>query len=232
MIGLALWLILGLYVGLLVLAWKKVETGPARIVVLTILLSPVIWVIGESSVGHYKFKQACKSEAGLKVYIENPPQAKRLRLEGNDFFAVDAEGTLERYPSLRQVEAQDRKFNYVTPPAYAVYERGSDGKVVSVLMDKVGRLGGVGETKLLESAPLQAEYILSHSFENLPNRLHKRQFALRRADGRLVATTTHLGYSDTDPKYSLLAMPWGRSEGCGPNERETEILINLIASNK
>jgi hypothetical protein len=129
------------------------------------------------------------------------------------------------------LEAKDSKFSYVTPPAYAVYERGPDGKVVSVLIDKVGEVRGVG-TKLLESAPSQAEYILSHSFESLPNRLHKRQFALRRADGRLVATTTHLGYSDTDPKYSLLALPWGRSAGCGPNEREMEILINLIASNK
>lgn len=229
MIGLGIWILLGLYVGLFVLVWKKVETLPARIAVSVFLLSPVIWKVGESSVGYYKFKQACEAEAGLKVYIENPPPAKRLRLEGTRFFKTDAEGTLVRYPSLRQVEAQDSKFNYVTPPAYAVYERGPDGKVVSVLMDKVGEVRGVG-TKLLESAPSSAEYILSHSFESLPNRLHKRQFALRRADGRLVATTTHLGYSDTDPKYSLLAMPWGRSAGCGPNDREMEALINLIAS--
>lgn len=232
MIGLGILISLGLYIGLLVLVWKKVKALPARIAVTAFLLSPVIWKIAESSVGYYKFKQACEAEAGLKVYEKDLPSAKRLRLEGTRFFETDAEGTLERYPSLRQVEAQDRKFNYVTPPAYAVYERGPDGKVVSALMDKVGRLGGVGETKLLESAPSQAEYVLSHSFESLPNRLHKRQFALRRADGRLVATTTHLGYSDTDPKYSLLAMPWGRSTGCGPSERETEILINLIASNK
>lgn len=231
MIGLGIWILLGLYVGLFVLVWKKVETLPARVAISAFLLSPMIWVIGESSVGYYKFKQACEAEAGLKVYIENPPPAKRLRLEGSWFSATSAEHVLKNYPSLHQLEAKDSKFSYVTPPAYAVYERSPDGKVVSVLMDKVGEVRGAG-TKLLESAPSQAEYILSHSFESLPNRLHKRQFALRRADGRLVATTTHLGYSDTDPKYSPLAMPWGRSVGCGPNERETEILINLIASNK
>lgn len=232
MIGLGILILLGLYIGLFVLVWKKVETLPARIAISAFLLSPVIWKIADSSVGHYKFKQACAAEAGVKVYEKDLQPAKRLRFEGNNYFAVHAEGALQHYPSLQQVEAQDRKFSYITPPAYAVYERGSDGKVVSVLMDKVGTVGGVGETKLLESAPSQAEYILNQRSKYLPNRIHKRQFSLRRADGRLVATTIHFGYTDTDPKHSLLAMPWGRAEGCGPNERETEILIDLITSKR
>jgi hypothetical protein len=228
MIGLALWVILGLYVGLLVLVWKKVETGPARIVTLTILLSPVIWVIGESSVGYYKFRQACKAEAGLKVYIENPPQAKRLRLEGSAFSAVNAEGVLRRFPSLQSVEAAAKNV-HVLPPAYAVYERGPDGKVVSTLMDKVGKRGGHGETLVFESAPSQAEYMLSEELKYLPYRMHKRQYVLRDKEGRQIATTTYFSYTDTDPDKSLLAMPWGRVAGCGPKRDEADSLIILIS---
>lgn len=225
----ALWVILGLYVGLLVLAWKKIEPLPGRIVVLTILLSPAIWVIGESSVGYYKFKQACEAESGLKVYIENPPPAKRLRLEGSGFGAVNAEGVLNRFPSLQQIEAKDRKFSYVSPTAYALYERSPDGKVVSTLMDKVGRPGGHGDTKLLESAPSQAEYVLSEDLEYMPYRMHKRQYALRDKDGRQIAITTYFSYTDTDPDKSLLAMPWGRVAGCGPKRDEVDSLIKLIS---
>ncbi len=227
----ALWVILGLYVGLLVLAWKKIEPLPGRIVVLTILLSPAIWVIGESSVGYYKFKQACEVESGLKIFIENPPPAKRLRLEGGSFGFSGAEFTLKSYPALQQIEASDDRVN-VIPPAYAVYERGPNGKVVPTLMDKVGRQGGHGETKVFESAPSQAEYVISKTRDHLPYRLNKLQHVLRDKEGRLVATVTAFGYTDTDPNRSLLRMPWGRAAGCGPSEREMEMLINQIASPK
>jgi len=231
MIGLGIWILLGLYIGLLVLIWKKVEMLPARIVVTVILLSPVIWVVGESSVGYHKFKQACEAEAGLKVYIENPPPAKRLRLEGGGFGLNGAEYALNNYPSLRQIEASDNNV-HVIPPAYAVYERGPDGKVVSTLMDKVGRQGGHGQTKVFESAPSQAEYVISQTRDHLPYRLNKLQHALHDREGRLVATVTAFGYTDTDPNRSLLRMPWGRAAGCGPNEREMEMLINQIATQK
>lgn len=228
MIGLALWLILGLYVGLLVLTWKKIETLPGRIVVLTILLSPAIWVIGESSVGYYKFKQACAAEAGLKIYIENPPPAKRLRLEGSAFSAVNAEGVLRRFPSLQSIEAAAQNV-HVLPPAYAVYERGPNGKVVSTLMGMVGRRGGHGETQVLEPTPSQAEYSLRLNNEQGMYRLDKHQYILSRADGHLVATATRFSYADTDPSRSLLAMPWGRVGQCGPQYEAVDRLINLIA---
>lgn len=231
MIGLGIWVLLGLYIGLLVLVWKKVKDLPARIVVIVILLSPVIWVVGESSVGYHKFKQACEAEAGLKVHIENPPPATRLRLEGTAFGGISANYLLERYPSLQQIESADDNV-HVIPPAYAVYERGPDGKVVSTLMDKVGRQGGHGETKVFESAPPQAEYVISQTRDHLPYRLNKLQHALRDKEGRLVATVTTFGYTDTDPNRSLLRMPWGRAAGCGPNEREKDLLLNLIATPK
>lgn len=158
MIGLGILILLGLYVGLLVPIWKNVESLPARIAVSAFLLSPVIWKVAESSVGYHKFKQACAAEAGLKVYIENPPPAKRLRLEGTTFGGISADYVLERYPSLQQIESTADNV-HILPPAYAVYERGQDGKVVSVLMDKVGQVRGAG-TKLLESAPSQAEYVI------------------------------------------------------------------------
>ena len=228
MIGLGIWILLGLYIGLLVLVWKKVETLPARIAISALLLSPVIWVVGESSVGYHKFKQACEAEAGLKVFIENPPPATRLRLEGTAFSAVNAEGVLRRFPSLQFVEAAAENV-HVLPPAYAVYERGPDGKVVSALMDKVGRKGGHGETQVFESAPSQAEYVLSEAFIYLPYRMHKRQYALRDKEGRQIATTTYFSYTDTDPDKSLLAMPWGRVAGCGPKRDEADSLIKLIS---
>lgn len=231
MIGLGIWILLGLYVGLFVLVWKKVETLPARIAITALLLSPVIWVIGESSVGYYKFKQACAAEAGLRVYIENPPPAKRLRLEGTAFGGISAGYVMERYPSLKQIESADDNV-HVIPPAYAVYERGTDGKVFPTLMDKVGQQGGHGEIKVFESVPSQAEYVISQTRDHLPYRLKKLQHALRDKEGRLVATVTAFGYTDTDPNRSLLRMPWGRAAGCGPNEQEKDLLLNLIATPK
>lgn len=228
MIGLGIWILLGLYIGLLVLVWKKVETLPARIAISALLLSPVIWVVGESSVGYHKFKQACEAEAGLKVFIENPPPATRLRLEGTAFSAVNAEGVLRRFPSLQFVEAAAENV-HVLPPAYAVYERGPDGKVVSALMDKVGRKGGHGETQVFESAPSQAGYFLRLNNEQGTYRLDKHQYILSRADGHLVATATRFSYADTDPSSSLLAMPWGRVGQCGPQYEAVDMLINLIA---
>lgn len=230
MIGLGIWILLGLYIGLFVLVWKKVETLPARVAISTFLLSPVIWKVVDSSVGYYKFRQACEAEAGLKVYIENPPPAKRLRLEGSAFGGISVDYVLKRYPALQQIEAAADNV-HVLPPGYAVYERGPDGKVVSVLMDKVGEVRGAG-TKLLESAPSQAEYVISQTRDHLPYRLNKLQHALRDKEGRLVATVTAFGYTDTDPNRSLLRMPWGRAAGCGPNEREKDLLLNLIAPPK
>jgi hypothetical protein len=150
-------------------------------------------------------------------------------LEGSGFSAVNAEGVLNRFPSLQQIEAKDGKFSYVMPTAYALYERGPEGKIVSALMDKVGRPGGHGETKLLESAPSQAEYVLSEDLEYLPYQMHKRQYALRDKEGRQIATTTYFSYTDTDPDKSLLAMPWGRVAGCGPKRDEADSLIKLIS---
>lgn len=228
MIGLGILISLGLYIGLLVLVWKKVKALPARIAVTAFLLSPVIWKVAESSVGYYKFKQACEAEAGLKVYEKDLPSAKRLRLEGSAFSAVNAEGVLRRFPSLQFVEAAADNV-HVLPPAYAVYERGPDGKMVSTLMDKVGRKGGHGETQVFEFAPSQAEYYLRLNNEQGTYRLEKHQYILSRADGHLVATATRFSYSDTDPSSSLLAMPWGRVGQCGPQYEAVDMLINLIA---
>ena len=231
MIALGLMVIVGLYVAALVAVWRLVESVVARLTVMLVLLSPVIWKIVDMEIGHYRFSQACKAEAGLKVYEQNPMPAKRLRLEGTGFGSVNAEYVLEHYPSLLQIEAQDQKYSYFRPPAYGVYERLSDGKISSTLMDKVGKVNGRGESKVLESAPSQAEYVISQTREYLPYRLNKGQYVLRHSDGRVVATGTGFGYTDTDPDHSLLRMPWGRAEGCGAGGGEKDILIKLIVSN-
>ncbi len=96
MIGLGIWILLGLYIGLFVLVWKKVETWPGRAMVWTILLIPVVWKTWDMAVGHYKFKQACAAEAGVKVYEKDLLPAKRLRFEGYMFITGHAMGTRRR----------------------------------------------------------------------------------------------------------------------------------------
>lgn len=199
---------------------------------MAVVLSPVIWKTWDMPVGYYRFKQACEAEAGTKGYDPNPAPAKRIRFEGSGFGASYAEDALKHYPSLLQIEAEDREYSYLTPIAYAVYERLPDGTIGSSLMDKVGKMKGMGETKLLESMPSQAEYVISRIREYLPYRLNKEKHVLRHKEGRLVATVTSFGYTDTDPGRSLLGMPWGRAEGCGPGRGETDTLIALITPNK
>ena len=232
MIAFGLMFLVGLYIGALVLVWRHFPTRIARTVGLLILLSPLIWKTWDMPVGHYRFTQACDAEAGIKIYDPNPAPSKRLRLEGTAFNESYAEDALQRHPFLLQVEAQDRQYSYFRPPAYGVYERLPDGKVSSTLMDKVGKVNGQGENKVLESAPSQAEYVISEVREYLPYRLNKGQYVLRHNDGRLVATVTSFGYTDTDPDHSLLRMPWGRVVGCGPIEGQRDVLIDLIAPKK
>lgn len=228
MIALGLLILFGLYIAVLVIAWRTPQSKWGKYIAVVVVLSPVIWKTWDIPVGHYRFRQACEEEAGIKVYDPNPAPAKRLRMEGGVFGSSSAEYLLNKYPFLQRVEAQDRKYSYVTPTVYAVYERLSDGAIGATLVDKVGQINGVGEVKLLDSAPSQAEYVISQTKEYLPFRLHKLQHTLRHIDGRPVATVTAFGYTDTNPYNSLFGMPWGRAEGCGPSEREKDILLALI----
>ena len=232
MIALGLLMVVGLYIAVLVASWRRIEGMAARITGMLVLLSPVIWKIVDMEIGHYRFTQACNSEAGLKIYEQHPVHVKRLRLEGGRFGSVGAEYLLQRYPSLQQIEAEDRKYHYFSPSAYGVYERLADGTISSTLMDKVGKVDGRGESRVLESAPSLAEYVISQTHEYLPYRLNKGQYTLRHSDGRLVATLTGFGYTDTDQDHSLLRMPWGRADGCGVGGGEIDILTNLIVHNK
>lgn len=228
MIALGLLILFGLYIALLVAAWRMPRSRWGRFIAVAVVLSPVIWKTWDMPVGHYRFRQACEAEAGVKVYEPNPAPAKRVRMEDMSY----AESTLKRYPSLAQIEARDQQYGYVTPTAYAVYERLSDGTIVATLMDKVGQINGMGETKLLESAPSQAEYVISETLEYFPYRLHKRKHVLRHTDGRLVATVTYYGYTDTDPYKSLFGATWGRGEACGPGRDEIDILLSFITSER
>lgn len=228
MIALGLLVLLGVCIALLVFAWKTPRTRQGKFIAIAVVLSPVIWKTWDMPVGYYRFKQACEAEAGVRVYDPNPAPAKRVRMEDMSY----AESALKRYPSLLQIEARDQHYGYITPTAYAVYERLPDGTIGSMLMDKVGQVNGQGEIKLLESAPSQADYVIKQIKEYLPYRLHKIRHILLNKNGRLFAEITAFGYSDTDPYKSLLGMPWGRAEGCGPNDDEIDILLSLIASKR
>lgn len=228
MIALGLLILFGLYIALLVAAWRIPRSRWGRFIAIAVVLSPVIWKTWDMPVGYYRFRQVCNAEAGVKVFESNAAPANRIRLEGGAFGNSSAEYLLDKFPFLQQVEAEDREYSYLTPVAYAVYERAPDGKVRATLMDKVGQVNGIGEIKLLESATSQAEYVISKTKESLPYRLHKLQHTLRHKDGRPVATVTAFGYTDTNPYNSLLGMPWGRAEGCRPGEGEKDILLALI----
>lgn len=230
MIAIGLLILLGLYLTLLVFAWKTPRTRRGKFIAIAVVLSPVIWKTWDIPVGYYRFKQACDAEAGVKVYEPNPTSATRIRLEGSEFGASYAEDVLKRYPSLLQVEAADKRYNYLTPPAYALYERQPDGTTISTLMDTVGKVNGQGETKVLEAGLSKAMYAIGESVDYFPYRLHRRKHILNRADGRLVATVTSYGYTDTDPDKSLFGATWGHGESCGPGRGEIDILLSLIAS--
>lgn len=232
MIGLGLIVIAGLYIAFLVFAWKTPRTRRWKIIAIVLALSPVIWKTWDIPVGYYLFKQACEAEAGVKIFDPSPASAERIRLEGSGFGGSYAVDVLKRYPSLRQVEATDKQYSYLTPPAYALYERQPDGTTVSILMDTVGKLNDQGETKVLDAGFSNAIYAIRESMEYLPYRLHRRQHVLSHADGRLVASVTYYGYTDTDPDKSLFGATWGHGESCGPGRGEIDTLLSLIASKR
>ena len=113
----------------------------------------------------------------------------------------------------------------------ALYERGPDGKVVSSLMDAVKRPGGHGELKVIRRAPTEADYILSYWQETRPIRILVEHYTLRRrADWRVIATTTRIAYEWTDPNKTLLART--AIDECGSSVMDFERLLDLVAPRK
>lgn len=220
MIALTLLFVTGIYLGLLVLALWKPE-GWWKAFWAAVVLSPVAYYTWDIPVGYYHFQKLCKAEAGLKIYVPNPAQAKRIRLDGHNFSGTDAEEFLKVRPTLEQIEAKDKKIDYSIPPAYALYERNADGQVVSTLIDKVGRPQG-GDMTVLEAAPSQAEYNLEFERKYPSLRSSFERLTLRRSDGFVIGTSTWINY-----KWSI---PTVWTNRCGYDALGYRKLLDLIST--
>ena len=186
----------------------------------------MLWFTWDIPVGHYKFKKLCEREGGIKIYVQNPKPATRIRLEGGRFGAAAADDFFVRYPSLQQIEAQDRKYNYVSDPtAYAVYERGAKGTVISKLMDTVDETGP--ETRVTYAAPSKAEYILSYEKKEYPYRIGLERYILRSADNTVIGTATWTYFAWSNPENTLLGRTY-KLEECGCNVDDFIKLVNII----
>ncbi|MBG7619809.1 hypothetical protein I5R65_10075 [Herbaspirillum sp. AP02] len=203
---------------LIILALRVPKTRWGKLFSLAVVLSPVVWLTWDIPYGYVRFKMACYADAGLKVYEKDLPPAKRIRLVDGLRSGVHV---FENYPSIQQIEARDEEFDYVRPTAYAVYERGEDGKLISTSMDKVERVRG--SLTLIESAPSKADYVVSQTREILPYRLHRNHYTLSRKNQQLVAETVAYTYKTGD-------FIWVGAE-CGPlgsSYYELDTLLSFV----
>lgn len=112
MITIPLLIIAALYIALMVWVSRKFQTWPARMAVVLVMLSPVLYWVGSYQYVHYRHEQDCAREGGLKVFIQ-PEKADRIRIGPEGFSGVEnAEGFLKRYfPRLALVEVWDGHYD-------------------------------------------------------------------------------------------------------------------------
>lgn len=176
--------------------------------------------------GYIRFKTACKADAGFKVHAKNFRLANRVRLVGD---AGNPEFLLARYPSIKQVEAEDKSLHHTIPTVYALYERDENGNLSSSLMDKVTNTKG--HISLFESIPSQADYFIEKKFLILSDRMYRTSYSLRDSNYRLVAETVSYNYFTFSPSNQIFFS----SHTCGPvgaGYFELEKLLPLIAANR
>lgn len=225
--------ILGLYLVLFVVVGFKTKKWSSRLAGWAILLTPLIWKTWDIPVGYYHFQKLCEAEAGFKVNVTNPVRARIIRLDSYSYTAGHAEELLQKRPSLTAIEAKDKKFKYLSEPvAFSLYERAADGAIVSHLLDKIGTTPGRGYTRVLESAPSNADYIFTETLDYPADRMSRQIQRLRSKDGTVIGSSTSLDYMWSNPANSLLAQPI-RVSRCGPpmatSDREYNQLLDLIA---
>ena len=69
-----------IFLVLLILALRVPKTWSGRALAVALVFSPVVWATWDIPYGYLRFKMACYSDAGLKVYEKNLVPAKRIRL--------------------------------------------------------------------------------------------------------------------------------------------------------
>ena len=230
MIAMALIFLTALYVVLFFIVGLKANRWATRLIGWGVLLVPLIWKTWDIPVGYYRFQKLCEAEAGFKVFVPNPAPAKIVRLDTSSY---SAETLLKRWPSIQGVEAQDKKYDYLSNPmAFSYYERNPEGEVVWRLMDKVDRRNGRGEKSVLESASSNADYIFSSALDYPGDRVSRRIQQLRSKDGTVIGSSVSLKYLWSNPAKTLFATSLHTSR-CGPPmatlDREFNQLIDLIA---
>ena len=228
MIGMVLIFIFGIYLFLFLLVGKKTSNWFARLLGWGVLLAPLLWLTWDIPVGHYKFKKLCEREGGIRIYVKNPKPATRIRLEGSRFGFSGAEDLLLRYPSLQQIEAEDKKYDYISDPniAYALYERDENKNIVSKLMDEVDITGP--NPRVTYSAPSKAEYYLSYEKKEYPFRIGLERYVLRSADNTVIGAATWTYFAWSEPDHTLFGRTY-KLEECGCSPTDDDKLIDLLA---
>ena len=223
MITLPLLALAVLYMGLLVWVSRKLKSWPARIAVLLVLLSPVIYWVGTYQYVQYEHKQACTRDGGLKVLIQ-PEKADRIQLNPDSFKESAAQDLLFQYsPRLAVVEAWEGKFDGSGTGRKVGYFAYSLDPATTSLPKKDWKFNKVS---LAESTT--GLYVLSESAK-VENNLTTTTWKLER-NGQLYATwTMYHHYWTRNP-----GMPIGwqcfapvRSESSGqyPHKVLTELIL-------
>lgn len=226
-------LLLSMYVVLFVVVGFKTSQWSSRLIGWAILLAPLVWKTWDIPVGYYGFQRLCEAEAGLRVIVPNPTPAKTIRLDSYSYNASAAEEILLKRPFVTAVEAKDKKYDYLSNPvAFSLYERESDEKIVSRLLDKVGKTPDRGDVRVLESASSNAEYIFTETLDYPGDRMSRQVQKLRSKDGTVIGTSISLDYMWSNPAKTLFADSLHTSR-CGPpiatSDREYNQLLDLIA---
>lgn len=230
MIAMALIFLTVLYLALFIVVGFKAKQWSSRLTGWGILLAPLIWKTWDIPVGYYRFQKLCEAEAGFKVFVPNPVPARVIRLDTSSY---SGETLLRRRPSVHGVEAQDKKYDYLSNPlAFALYERTQDNGITSRLMDKVGKAPGRGDISVLESAPSSADYVFSQKLDYPGYRMSRQIQQLRSKDGSLIGASISLEYMWSNPANTLFADSFHTSR-CGPpmatSDKEYSQLLDLIA---
>jgi hypothetical protein len=241
MLGLiAIGLVAG-YLGLLFLLPKVVPWPRARLLIRLVLLSPLIWVVGNGLVGYAWFQVTCMREGGLTVLERNLPPAKVVRLQGRMAGSASAEGILERVQAIEAVEALNSKYERSTQnrPIYSRYERGplkTDGwpgrreyerKELPLDIIEVRAFGA----RIVEDGRSQAQYVLSAEESKRAIRQYITDIRLLRPDGTLLARDVGIVYLWMDSNLVPFGAASQDSSRCNYDSIASKYrLIGLVAS--
>jgi hypothetical protein len=228
MIAMGLLFLMLLYIVFFIVVGLSAKRWATRLFGWGILLAPLVWKTWDIPVGYYHFQNLCETEAGFKIFIPNPAPARIIRLDSYSYTHLYAEEILAKRPSVVAVEAKDKKFNYLSKPvAFAYYERNTEGKVISRLIDEVGNTLGSGDIRVLKSSPSSADYIVTQSLDYPGNRVSRWRQELRYKDGTVIASSTSLDYMWSNPANTLFAQSF-HTDRCGSWEL-ADALIDLVA---